>query len=100
MQDPHVGQLLLDPVRVGVWLVDLVDRHDHRYAGGTDVVDGLAGLGHDPVIGGDHDHRDVGDLGAARTHGGEGLVAGRVQEHDPPIPVDGFRCTDVLGDAA
>ena len=40
------------------------------------------GLFHDAVVGGDHQHRKVGRLCAAGTHGGEGFVAGRVEEHD------------------
>ena len=77
-----VGQLLLDALGQGVGLIDLVDRHDDRHFGGLGVVDGLQRLRHDAVIGGDHQHDDVGDLGAAGAHAGEGLVAGRVEEHD------------------
>jgi hypothetical protein len=50
--------------------------------GGLGVVDGLEGLGHDAVVGGDHDDHDVGDLGAAGSHAGEGFVAGGVEEDD------------------
>ena len=39
------------------------------------VVDRLERLGHDAVVGGHDDHRDVGDLGAAGAHRGERLVA-------------------------
>ncbi len=67
---------------------------------GTRVVDRLDRLGHDTVVGRDHEDRDVGDLRAARTHGGERLVAGSVDERDAPtVAVDLVR-TDVLGDAA
>ncbi len=88
--DEHavVGQLLLDPVGLGIGLVDLVDGHDHRHLGGANVVDRLLGLRHDAVVGGDDDDRDVGHLGAARAHGGERLVAGRVEEDDPLAVVD------------
>ena len=50
--------------------------------GGLGVVDGLDRLRHDAVVGRDHQHDDVGDVGAAGAHGGEGLVAGRVEEGD------------------
>ena len=98
-QDVDVGQLLLHPVRVGVRLVDLVDGHDHRHAGRAHVVDRLLGLRHDAVVGGHHDDRDVGHLGAAGTHGGERLVAGRVQEDDALVVVHDLAGADVLGDA-
>ena len=68
--------------RIGVRLVDLVDGDDDRHFGGAGVIDRLDGLRHDAVIGGDHQHDDVGGLGAAGAHGGEGLMAGRVDEGD------------------
>ena len=46
------------------------------------VIDGFHGLRHDAVVGSDHQHDDVGDLGAARAHRGERGVAGRVDEGD------------------
>ena len=98
-QDPDVGQLLLDAIRVGVWLVDLVDGHDHRHAGRSHVVDRLSGLRHHPVIRRDNDDRDVGDLGTARAHGGEGLLTGCVEEDDPAAVVLYLAGTDVLRDA-
>jgi len=65
------------------------------------VVDGLHGLGHDGVVGGDDDDYQVGDLGAAGTHGGKGLVTGGVEEGDAAavgeLDIVG---SDVLGDAA
>ena len=63
-------------------LVDLVDRHDDRHARRLGVVDGLDGLRHHAVVGGNHQHDDVGDLGAAGAHRGERGVAGRVDEGD------------------
>ena len=50
--------------------------------GGLGVVDRLVGLRHDAVVGGDHQHDDVGDVGAAGAHLGEGGVAGGVEEGD------------------
>ena len=75
--DDHavLGQLGLDAVGVGVGLVDLVDRDDDRHLRGAGVVDRLDRLGHHAVVGGDHDDRDVGDLGAAGAHRRERLVA-------------------------
>ena len=95
-----LGELLLHPLGVGALLVHLVDGHDDGHAGSLGVVDGLHGLGHDAVVSGHHQHGDVRHLGAAGAHGGEGGVAGGVQEGDFPAvhlhPVG----ADVLGDAA
>ena len=77
-----LGQLLEDPVDIGVGAVDLVDGHDDGDVGGPGVVDGFDGLGHDPVVGRHHQHHDVGDLGTPGPHGGEGLVARGVDERD------------------
>ena len=95
-----LGQLLEDAIGVGVVAVDLVEGDDDGNPGGADVLDRLVGLGHDPVVGGDHQHRDVGDVGAASPHGGEGLVPRGVDEGDQPsVPVD-LVGADPLGDAA
>ena len=69
-------------LRLGVRLVDLVDGDDHRHLRRLGVMDRLDRLRHDAVVGRNHQHHDVGDLGAARAHGGEGGVAGRVDEGD------------------
>ena len=68
------------------------------------MVDRLDRLRHHAVIGGDHQDRDVGGLGAARTHGGERLVTRGVDEGDGPlgtVVLDRHLVgADVLGDAA
>ena len=64
------------------------------------MVDGLHGLGHDAVVSGHHQHGDVRHLGAAGAHGGEGGVAGGVQEGDFPAVHLHTVGADVLGDAA
>ena len=98
--DAGFGQLGLDPVRVGVRLVDLVHRDDDRDLGRLRVADRLEGLGHDAVVRRDDDHGDVRDLRAAGTHGGERLVARRIEEDDALAVVGDFARTDVLGDPA
>ena len=87
-------------LRIGVRLVDLVDGNDDRNLGRLGVIDRLDGLRHDAVVGGDHQNDDVGDAGAARAHGGEGGVAGRVDEGDLLAVVVDLIGADVLGDAA
>ncbi len=44
------------------------------------MVDGLDGLRHDAVVGGDDQDDDVRDLGATGTHGGKRLVTRGVDE--------------------
>ena len=64
------------------------------------MVDGFQGLRHDAVVGRHHQDDDVGDLGAAGTHAGEGFVAGRVDEDDLAALHLHLVGADVLGDAA
>ena len=72
---PYSVELLAHAVGVRAGLVDLVDGHHDGHVCGLGVVDGLDGLRHDAVVGGHHQDDDVGHLGAAGAHGGEGLVA-------------------------
>ncbi len=51
----ELGELAADLLRVGTGHIDLVDGHDDRHLGGLSVVDGLNGLGHHTIVGGDHD---------------------------------------------
>ena len=62
MTTPCSDKLGLDPLRVGVGLVDLVERDDDRHLGRLGVVDRLDRLGHDAVVGGDDQYGDVGHL--------------------------------------
>src|SRR5690606_29307588 len=80
--DPVLGELGANPDRVGAGQVDLVDGDDQLDAGGLGVGDGLDGLGHDAVVGGDHEDDDVGEVGATGTQRGEGGVAGGVDKGD------------------
>ena len=57
-------------------------------------------LRHDAVVGRHHQDDDVGHLGAAGAHGGERLVARRVEEGDLPAAHVDRVGADVLGDAA
>src|SRR6476659_6502590 len=97
------GELAADLLRVGTFLVNLVDCDHDRHIGGLRVVDGLHRLRHHTVIGCDNQDRDVGGLRATGTHGGERLVARGVDEGDRPyraVEVDlDLIGADVLGDA-
>ena len=99
--DLVLQQIGAHAIRLGVRLVDLVDGDDDRHLGRLGVMDRLDRLRHDAVIGGDHQHDDVGDLGAAGAHGREGGVAGRVDEGDLGARRRGHLIgADMLGDAA
>ncbi len=75
-------KLFADALRVGSGLVDLVDGNNHRNACSLGVVDGFHRLGLQAIIGGDHEHHDIGNVGATRPHLREGLVARSVEESD------------------
>ena len=62
--------------------------------------DRLLRLRHDAVVGGDDQHRDVGDLRTAGAHGRERLVAGGVEEGDASAAHRRLIGPDVLRDAA
>ena len=92
-------QFLLDPIRVGFGLVDLVHRHDNRHAGRLGVVDGFARLRHHAVVGSNHQNDDVGRLRTSGTHGSKGFVTRCVEEgHHAALGLDVVG-TDVLRDA-
>ena len=93
-------QLLADPVGLGGGQVALVDRDHDLHLGLLGLLDDLARLRHDAIVGGDDDHGDVGEVGAAGAHGREGGVARRVEEGDLASgDFDGVGA-DVLCDAA
>jgi len=64
------------------------------------VVDRLARLGHDTVIGGNNQDYDVGHFCAAGTHCGKGLVTRCIKERDLATLQFHVIRADVLGDAA
>ena len=99
--DLVLEKLLADLLRLGLGLIDLVDRDDHRHAGRLGVVDRLDRLRAQAVVGRDHQDHDVGDVGAARAHLRESLVARRVEEGDLRLVGQADLIgADVLGDAA
>ena len=78
--DFHTCQLGFDTIRVGLFLVHLVDGNNDGNAGRTSVIYGFLGLRHNAVIGGHHQDNDIGTLGAPSTHGGKGGVTRSIQE--------------------
>ena len=104
---PFLLELLADLHRVGVRMIALVDRHDDRDLRGLGVAQRFERLRHHAVVRRDDQHDDVGDVRAARAHGAERRVAGRIEEGDLLQFVLPLRMregngvgADVLGDAA
>jgi hypothetical protein len=64
-------------------LVHLVDGDDDRHAGRLGVLMASIVCGMTPSSAATTSTDDIGDFGAARAHGGERGVAGRVEEGDP-----------------
>ena len=94
-------QLLADALGSRVRPVDLVDGDDDRRLRRLGMADRLDRLLHDAVIGRDDQHHDVGDIGAARTHRGKGLMARRIDKGDLLAAPQGDAIgADMLGDAA
>ncbi len=102
-----IAQLLLHAIRLRIGLVDLVHGHDDRHVGRLGVVDGFEGLRHHAIVGGDDYYDDIGDLGSARAHAGEGFVTRRIEEDN--LAAKGRRIrladadlvsADVLGNAS
>ncbi len=46
------------------------------------MVDGLQGLGHHPVVGGDNQNYKIGDFRAAGTHGSKRLMTGGIKKNN------------------
>ena len=98
--EAFLRELALDAVDVRVGEVDLVHGDDDRHLGRACVRDRLLRLRHHAVVGGDDQDGDVRDFRAAGAHGGERLVARRVEEGDlAAVDVDLVRA-DVLRDPA
>ena len=100
-QDIHAGQLFLYLFGIGAVLINFIDGKYHGQAGGLGMGDGFFCLRHHCIIGGDHDHCDIGGLGAAGTHGRKCFVTGRIEEGDL-FAVCGRHLVgaDMLGDPA
>src|SRR5438094_1204037 len=97
---PLLLELFFNPVDVRRRKIDLVDRdHNRHMRRGLGVIDRFNCLRHDAVISGNDEHDDIGYISAARAHGGEGCVTGRVYERESRAVVIYGVGADVLGDA-
>src|SRR5690606_25253080 len=94
------GQAVLDVVRIGFRLVDLVDGNDQGHASGFRMLDRFLSLRHDAVISCHHQNHDIRGLGTTSTHGGKRSVARGVQEGDHAALGLNVVGTDMLGNTA
>ena len=100
-QDVHLGKLLVDLVRIGTRLVDLVDCEYHRDTCSLRVVDCLDCLGHDCIVCGDDDYGKVSELCSTGTHCGKRFMSRSVEEGYPlAVRQDDIVGSDVLGDSS
>ena len=98
--DAVLRQLVLDTIRIGLGLIDLVHGHDHRYTSSFRVLDGFDGLRHDAVVGRHHQDDHVGGFRTASTHGGKRRVTRGIQEGHATVVIFHMVGTDVLGNTA
>ena len=93
-------QAVFHPCRVGLRLVNFIDRHNNRRFCRLGMVNRLNGLRHDAIIGSHDQNNNIGHFGAARAHGGKGGMTRRVNEsHRRAIRRCGLISTNMLGDA-
>ena len=76
------GKLPLNFFGFCILFVDFVYGDDNGDSGRSGVINGLCCLGHNPVIGCNHQNHDIGNLGASSSHCRKGFVAGGVYKGD------------------
>ena len=98
--DSMLNELLAHAVGLRARFVDFIHGNHDRHICSLSVVDGLNGLGHNAVVGSNHQNDDIGYLGAASTHGGKCLMARGVDEGNLATIDVNDRSTDMLRNAA
>ena len=93
-------QLAFDAIDVGPRQIDFVNGDHDGDFGGLGVLESFEGLRFDAVIGRHDENDNVRHGGATGAHGGEGLVAGGVEERDALVAAFHGVGPDVLGDAS
>ena len=85
-------------IRISARFINLVDSYNDRYYSRFGMIDFLNRLRHDAVICRDDEDGDIRDLGTARAHGRERLMARRIEEYDLLALAVDLICTDMLRD--
>src|SRR5690606_37653340 len=94
--DAMLRQLLLDPLWIRLWLIDLIHCDDDRHVSGLRMVDRFDSLRHDAVVGCDDEDGDVRHLSTTCPHRRERFVTRRVEERDLLALDLHLICPDVL----
>jgi hypothetical protein len=94
-------QLFLNAIEVRTREIHLVDGHHDLYMRrGLGVINRFDRLRHDAVVGRNHQHNDVGDIRATRTHCGERGVPRCIDKRNlVAVMIDAVR-SDVLRNPA
>ena len=77
-----IGQLLFHLLRIRLGAIHLVDGKHQASPRHASVIDGLHGLGHEPILSRHHNDCHVRKLRPARTHGRESLVPWGVYQRE------------------
>ena len=95
----QVGKLCLYTVGICLRLINLVYSHDDRYICILGVIDSFNSLGHNTVIGGNHQNNNISNLGTTSTHHGKSFVTRCIQEGNASLFCLYHVGTDVLGNS-
>ena len=94
------GKLLLHPLYIGAWLIDLVDGYDNIHSCGLGMADGFHSLRHNAVVCRHNKDRDICSVSSAHTHGRKCLMPRCIQECDLLAVAGNHIGSDMLGDTA
>ena len=93
-------QLLQYTIRIGIFLINLIDSNNNRNFGCLRMVDCFNGLRHNAVICCNNQNRNISNLCATGTHGRKCCMTRSIQEGDRTAIYLDTVCTDMLGNAA
>ena len=95
----QVGKLGLYTVGICLGLVHLVYCNNDGNLGILGVIDSFDSLGHNTVIGGNHQNNNISNLGTTGTHHGKCFVTRCIQEGNASLVCFYHVGTDVLGNS-
>ncbi len=92
-------KIRLNPLRIGVFFINLVHCHNNGHVRRPGVIDGFCSLWHHAVIRSHNQHDDIGTGCTAGAHLGKRCVTGGVQEGNHAVAGFHMVGTYMLGDA-
>ena len=75
-----VGELLLHALRVGIWLIYLIEGNHNGHTGGARMGDSFQSLGHYPIVCGDYQDSNIRYLSPVCTHCSKSFVTRGIEE--------------------